>query len=307
MPRASAIADLSLRYAFGMLTGVVSVNGRITSAAEAVVPVFDHGFVYGEGVYETLRTYRRAPFEFAAHMARLRRSAEMIALPVPMSDADLRAEVDRTAAAYAGSAGAAAEEFYIRLLLTRGVGDLSYSLAATPTPTLVIIIKPLKPFPAANYTDGIKIALVDIRRNHVTALNPLIKSNNLLNNALAMQEAYRRGADEAVMLNQDGQVTECSQSNMFVVTHGALATPPLSAGLLPGITRQVVLALAARLGIPGGDRQLSAADVINADEVFITSTTREITPVTSIDSAAVGSGVPGPVTQRLMAAFRANC
>jgi branched-chain amino acid aminotransferase len=286
-----------------MLSGVVSVNGRITTAADAVVPVFDHGFLYGEGVYETLRTYRRKPFEFGAHMARLRRSAELIELPVPLSDAELRAEVDRTAAACEGPADG---ELYIRLLLTRGVGDLSYSVTATPEPSLVVIIKPLTPFPAASYTTGIKVAFVDIRRNHTNALNPLIKSNNLLNNALAMQEAYRRGAEEAIMLNQAGMVTECSQSNIFIVTGSALATPPLAAGLLPGITRQVVLELARALGIPGGERELSAADVLAADEAFITSTTRELTPVASIDDVPVGNGVPGPVTLSLIAAFRAR-
>lgn len=286
-----------------MLSGVVSVNGRITIADEAVVPVFDHGFLYGEGVYETLRTYGRVPFQFVEHMARLRRSAEMIALSVPMTDAALRAEIDRTAAACEGASG---DEIYIRVLLTRGVGDLSYRLASTPAPSLVIIVKPLKPFPARNYTDGIRVSLVDIRRNHPHALNPLIKSNNLLNNALAMQEAYRRGAEEAVMLNQVGQVTECSQSNIFIVKAGALATPPLSAGLLPGITRQFVLDLAAGLAIPGGERQVSADDVVGADEVFITSTTREITPVTTIDVKPVGAGAPGPITLRLMAAFRAK-
>ena len=286
-----------------MLSGVVSVNGRVTSAVDAVVPVFDHGFLYGEGVYETLRTYGREPFEFAAHMARLRRSAAMIALPVPQIDAELRAEIARTTDACEGEAG---DEFYIRLLLTRGVGDLSYHVNATPTPTLVIIVKPLKPFPAANYTRGIRVAIVDIRRNHTDALNPLIKSNNLLNNALAMQEAYRRGAEEAVMLNLSGQVAECSQSNIFIVKDGALATPPLSTGLLPGITRQVVLDLAAGLAIPGGERLLPADDVFGADEVFITGTTREITPVTSIDGRAVGAGTPGPVTQQLLSAFRAR-
>ena len=157
-----------------------------------------------------------------------------------------------------------------------------------------------------SYTEGIRVALVDVRRNHTSALNPTIKSNNLLNNALAMQEAYRRGADEALMLNQAGQVTECSQSNVFIVKDGALATPPLSAGLLPGITRQFVLDLAWKIGVPASERQLSAKDVAESDEVFITGTTREITPVTRIDDAPVGRDTPGPVTLQLMAAFRAK-
>jgi len=285
------------------MQGVVYVNGTITSADAAVVPVFDHGFLYGEGIYETLRTYGRVPFLFSEHMARLRRSAELIALPVPFTDAELRAEIDRTCAA---CEVADTDDLYIRMLLTRGVGDLTYNLGATPVPSLIIIVKPLKPFPERNYTEGIRVALVDVRRNHTSALNPTIKSNNLLNNALAMQEAYRRGADEALMLNQAGQVTECSQSNVFIVKDGALATPPLSAGLLPGITRQFVLDLAWKIGVPASERQLSAKDVAESDEVFITGTTREITPVTRIDDAPVGRDTPGPVTLQLMAAFRAK-
>lgn len=282
------------------MQGVVYVNGTITAADAAVVPVFDHGFVYGEGVYETLRTYDRIPFLFDAHMARLRQSAELIALPVPMTDGELREAVDETVAAHS----AAADEFYIRMLVTRGVGELSYSLNATPTPTLVIIVKPLAPFADRCYTEGIRVALVEIRRNHTAALNPMIKSNNLLNNALAMQEAYRRGAEEALMLNHDGFVTECAQSNFFIVKNGVLFTPPLSDGLLPGITRSYVLALAGTLGIEAAERQLTADDVRAADEAFLTSTTREITPVTLIDGRAIGSGMPGPVTQQLRHAFR---
>lgn len=282
------------------MTGVVYVNGRISSADEATVPVFDHGFLYGEGVYETLRTYSRQPFLFDEHTARLRRSAEMIALPVPMTDAILREAVDQTAAACTG------DELYVRILLTRGVGDLSYNLTATPAPTLVIIVKPLKPFPERTYTDGIRVSMVGIRRNHPHALNPLIKSNNLLNNALAMQEAYREGADEALMQNQAGFVVECSQSNFFVVKNGGLLTPPLSAGLLPGITRQFVMDLAIAEGIPAVESPLTTADVLAADEAFITSTTREITPVTTIDETQIGGGKPGPITQRLMKAFRAR-
>jgi branched-chain amino acid aminotransferase len=286
-----------------IMQGVVYVNGRITNAADAVVSVFDHGFVYGEGVYETLRTYRRLPFLFAAHMERLRRSAAMIALPVPMTDSALGEAVQSTIDAIPGGP---ADELYIRMLLTRGVGELSYSLTATPTPTLVIIVKPLPVFPARCYTDGIAVAFVDIRRNHTDALNPHIKSNNLLNNALAMQEAYRKGAEEALMQNQAGEIVECSQSNFFMVQAGTLRTPALAAGLLPGITRQVVLRLAAELGIPTSEAPIFPADALAADEAFITSTTREITPVTKIGDQLVGTGTPGPVTQRLSDRFKAT-
>lgn len=284
------------------MQGTVYVNGTITTADAAVVPVFDHGFLYGEGVYETLRTYRRLPFEFGAHMARLRRSAELIDLPVPMTDAELLVAVDRTVAQEPATTG----ELYIRLLLTRGVGELTYSLAATPVPSLVIIVRPLKPFPETNYARGIRLAMSSVRRNHPSALNPLVKSNNLMNTALAMQEVARRGADEAILLNHDGFVTECSQSNIFIVKDGRVLTPALEAGLLPGITRQLVLRLATAASIPAEQASLRADAVLSADEVFITSTTREITPVASIDEHQIGAGVPGPVTRRLMDLFRAE-
>jgi branched-chain amino acid aminotransferase len=282
------------------MQGVVSVNGTITAADAAVVPVFDHGFLFGEGVYETLRTYGRVPFLFSDHMARLRRSAGMIALPVPWTDADLLADVEKTMAACAGG------DLYIRILVTRGIGDLSYHPTATPAPTLVIITKPLPGFPETTFTEGIRVALVAVRRNHPDALNPQIKSNNLLNNAMAMQEAIRLGADEALMRNQAGCVVECSQSNFFAVTNGVLRTPPLTDGLLPGITRQFVIGLATELGIRVDEGPLLPVEAQGADEAFITGTTREITPVTRIDDAPVGDGRPGPITRQLLSAFRAR-
>jgi branched-chain amino acid aminotransferase len=198
------------------------------------------------------------------------------------------------------------DEAYIRILLTRGVGELTYNPAATPTPTLVIIVKPFPAPPARTFTEGIKVSLVSVRRNHPQALNPMIKSNNLLNNALAMQQALRRGADEALMQNQAGEIVECSQSNFFVVRDGAVLTPSLSAGLLPGITRAFVLELADELGLPARETTLRPADLPSIDEAFITGTTREVTPVVAIDEAAVGRGRPGAITMRLLDAFRAR-
>jgi branched-chain amino acid aminotransferase len=304
------------------MKSVVYVNGTISDARRAVVPVFDHGFLYGEGVYETLRTYHCEPFLFDRHLHRLRHSAELMALPVPFSDVEALARVRETMAAASrpDETGAAppvappargrtaghedVAEAYIRILLTRGVGELTYQPQACPTPTLVIIVKPLVLPPAESFSAGIGLALVGIKRNHPAALDPMIKSNNLLNNALAMQEAYRRGADEALMLNQAGELAECSQSNFFLVKDGAALTPPLSAGLLPGITREVVLELAGELGVPAQERRLTPADLQTADEAFITGTTREITPVVSVDGRPIGRGVPGPVTLRLLQQFR---
>ncbi len=278
---------------------VVYVNGRITDAASAVIPVFDHGFLYGEGVYETLRTYAGEPFLFEPHMRRLRRSGGMIHLEVPGTDEEMMQKIRETMAAEPGL-----KEAYIRILITRGVGELTYNLAATPVPSTVIIVKPFPEPPAAHFTDGIALALVSVRRNHPSALNPRIKSNNLLNNALAMQEALRQGAEEALMLNQQDEIAECSQSNFFIVKDGHVFTPPVTAGLLPGITREFVLDVARDAGVPAEERTLSTADMWSADEAFITGTTREITPVVKVDGRPFGAGTPGPITLKLLETFR---
>jgi branched-chain amino acid aminotransferase len=291
------------------MNAVVYVNGRITDAATASIPIFDHGFLYGEGVYETLRTYSREPFLFDRHLRRLRQSAEMMALPVPFSNDELLARVRDTMTANVtprgpGSPGPRTDEKYIRILVTRGVGDLSYRLDACPAPSLVIIVKPLEVPPDRTFLEGLTVALVSIRRNHPQALNPMIKSNNLLNLALAMQEAYRRGADEALMQNQAGELVECSQSNFFLVRDGEVQTPPLSAGLLPGITREFVLELAADAGLRASETRLTPDDLITAEEAFLTGTTREVTPIVAVDNRRIGTGRPGPVTQKLLALFR---
>jgi branched-chain amino acid aminotransferase len=282
------------------LNATVSVNGRISSADAAAVPVFDHGFLYGEGVYETLRTYHRVPFLYERHADRLRKSASLMALPVPFSDLDLLRAMNDTVSAHPGGM----KEAYIRVLLTRGVGELTYNPAACPNPTIVIIVKPFPEPAARTFSEGIKVSLVSVRRNHPQALNPMIKSNNLLNNALAMQEALKAGADEALMCNQAGELVECSQSNFFIVRGGRVMTPPLGAGLLPGITRAFVLELAAELGIPAQEARLTPEDLGTADEAFITGTTREVTPVVRVDELAVGSGKPGPIRGRLLDFFR---
>jgi branched-chain amino acid aminotransferase len=283
------------------MAAVVNVNGRICGEHDAVVSVFDHGFVFGDGVYEVLRTYGREPFLFGPHMRRLRDSAAMIAIEVPFSDAELLARVRETVAAL-GNEG----ECYVRLLLTRGVGEFSYDPKACPAPTLVIIVKAYVPPPARVFEDGVRIALVAVVRNHPGSVNPRIKSNNLLNNALAMQEALRRGGFEALMKNYKGEIVECSQSNFFIVKQGVVVTPPLDAGLLAGVTRAFVIDLARASGLPCKERPLFEGDLDTAHEAFLTSTTREIVPVVRVDDRVIGSGRPGPVTLQLLEAFRAR-
>lgn len=281
----------------------VNVNGRISDREHAVISVFDHGFLYGEGIYETLRTYNGVPFLFDRHMRRLRRSAGMMALPVPLSDEQIDRRFRETMDA-AGLGHGPDTDAYIRILITRGIGEMTYDLGACPECSVVVIVKPNVPPPATAFTDGVPVALVDVVRNHPATVNPLIKSNNLLNNALAMQAAARRGAFEGLMRNYKGEIAECTQSNVFVVKDGAALTPPIEAGLLPGITREFVFEVGAAIGVPVHDRILHDEDVFGADEAFLTSTTREIVPIVAVDDQAIGTGVPGPVTKALLAEFR---
>jgi branched-chain amino acid aminotransferase len=277
---------------------MVNVDGRLATEREAVVPVFDHGFLFGEGVYEVMRTYRRRPFLYDPHMRRLRASADRIRLAIPTSDAEIAERIRATIAA-AELPG----EAYVRLLVTRGVGDIVYDTAACPSPTIVVIVKAHTELPASTYADGATIALVSVVRNHPSTVNPIIKSNNLLNNALAMQEAYSRGAMEALMKNHRGELCECASSNIFVVQGGEVRTPPVEAGILAGVTRAFVMELAAKTGTRAVEAVLHEDAIATADEMFLTSTTREIVPVVRVDDRVIGSGKPGPVTQRLRAAF----
>jgi branched-chain amino acid aminotransferase len=285
---------------------LVNVNGKISDGASAAISVFDHGFLYGEGVYETLRTYNGEPFLFERHMHRLRASAEMILLDVPFSDAEfLTRSVDTVNAAALGkTANGGVAEAYIRILVTRGIGDLSYDPAATPVPSVVIIVKPL-PIPSEEqFRNGVKVCMVDIIRNHPRSVNPLIKSNNLLNNALCMQQAIRKGGVEGVFRNYKGELSECSQSNLFIVRNGIVRTPPLEAGLLAGITRAFVFELGASLGVTVEEASLKDEDLFAADEAFFTSTTKELMPIVRVDDRVIGTGRPGAVTTRLLAEYR---
>jgi branched-chain amino acid aminotransferase len=286
------------------LRGAVYVNGIIKPAGEAVVPVYDHGFLYGEGVYETLRTYNRVPFLYDRHMGRLRASAGRILLDVPFTDAELGRWIDDTVVAADAAGAGEMKEAYIRILFTRGVGELNYDPKSTPAPTTVIIVKPLEEPPARVFEQGINICLVDILRNHPHSVNPLIKANNLLNNALAMQEAYRRGGEEGLMCNYRGELSECSQANFFMVRNGVVLTPKSEAGLLEGITRAFLFEVGKDIGVEVQEATLFPKDLESADEAFITSTTRELSPVTKIDDRPVGTGKVGSITNRMLEGYR---
>lgn len=281
---------------------MVNVNGRVVDQEHATISVFDHGFLYGEGVYETLRTYDGEPFLFDRHMRRLRASAAMIALDVPLSDHEMADRLRRTMDA--AGLGTEGREAYLRILVTRGVGELSYDPAACAAPTVVVIAKPHVDVPLEALERGVTVALVGIVRNHPGTVNPIIKSNNLLNNALAMQEAYRRGAFEGIMRNYRGELAECTTANLFIVRGGEVLTPPLTAGLLGGLTREFLFEIGAEEGVPIHERILRDDDLFAADEAFLTSTTRELVPIVRVDDHPIGTGLPGPTTRRLLAAFQ---
>jgi branched-chain amino acid aminotransferase len=285
------------------MAATINVNGRVFDQEHAVISIFDHGFLYGEGVYETLRTYNGQPFLFERHMGRLRTSADMLALDVPLTDAAIDARFRDTMKA-ASLGDGPKNEAYIRILVTRGIGELTYDPAACPTPSVVVIVKPNVDPPAEAFEKGVRVALVPIIRNHPGTVNPLIKSNSLLNNALAMQQALKRGGFEGVMRNYKGELAECTQSNLFVVKNGAALTPPIDAGLLPGITRAFLFEVGAELGIPVREAVLRDPDLLGADEAFLTSTTREVVPIVKVDETVIGSGRPGPVTLALLDGFR---
>jgi branched-chain amino acid aminotransferase len=276
-----------------------SVDGVVVPAAEARVSVLDNGFTFGDAVYETLRTYGGRPFELARHLTRLRGSAARLGFAIPPDDAELGRQLDTLLDRAENS------ESYIRLIVSRGVGDISYHFDRVAGPTIVMVVKPLEPFPEAAYRDGIDVAVVKIRRNHPSALDPAIKSCNLLNNILAVREAQGQGAEEALLLNDHGELAEGASTNLFVVKDGSVRTPPLAAGILAGITRDVLFGLFPELRLPFREEPILLEALRSADEAFVTSSTREAMPIRSVDGRPVGDGRPGPVTRKIIAAFRA--
>ena len=276
----------------------VSIDGRVGTPEEVTLKVTDNGFVFGDSAYETLRTYGGRPFELDRHLVRLRRSVALLGFELKTSDDEIKARID------ACLSFARNDESYLRVIVSRGVGDMSYRFERIPEPTIAMYVKPLEPTNDALYLKGGAAVIVTIRRNPIEALNPAIKASNLLNNVLATREAYGKGAFEAILLNTRGEVAEGAGSNVFIVKGGLLLTPPLSCGLLAGITRELTLEIAASTGVPHEERVLYPEDLRGADELFITSTLKELAPMVTLDGTPVGSGMPGPATKALLKAYR---
>ena len=277
---------------------LVSINRVITPPAEAKVSVFDRGFLYGDSVFETVRTYAARPFQLKAHLVRLGRSATPIGLSFPYDVETIAGEVRRVIEA------AVNPESVVRIIVTRGEGTVALLPSPDLKPNLIVIVRPHQDFTDDVYEKGVELAVVATRRNARLALDPNIKSGNYLNNVLALREAAAAGAFEAVMLNPEGLVTEGTTSNVFMVKDGKLATPHERAGLLRGITRELVLYLAREQGIPLAERDISETELRGAVEIFVTSTLKEVLPVTRLNGKPVSNGAVGPVTRKLQEAFR---
>lgn len=281
---------------------VVNMDGEIVAPEQARVSVFDRGFLYGDSVYEVVRTYGGRPFELDAHLRRLEGSAGRIALVLPWDRGRLSAEISRTLEA-AGHLEAGFES-YVRIIVTRGAGEIGLDPALAVDPRTVILARPLEQPPAEAYAQGVKVAVVAVQRNLREAVDPAAKTGNYLNNVMALKEARDRGAYEALMLDHSGRIAEGSSSNVFAVCGGRVCTPPLDVGILEGVTRRVVLECAREEGLAVDETELGPADLRGAEEAFLTSTVREIVPITTVDDAPVGAGAVGPVTRRIQAAFR---
>jgi branched-chain amino acid aminotransferase len=277
----------------------VWIDGRIVDGADARVPVTDHGFLYGDGVFEGIRVYARRVFRLDKHLARLAVSARSIGLEIPGGLDGAREIILATVRALG------ADEAYVRLIVSRGEGALGVDPTSCPRPRIVCIVDQARLYPPEKLESGIDLITSSWRRPPPDVLDPRVKSLNYLNNAMAKLEARRRGADEALLLNAAGHVAEASVANVFALRGGVLATPPATDGALEGITRGAVLELAAREGLPCAERTLGRFDLLGAEEVFLTGTGARIVPVRSLDGETIGKGGAGPVTRRLSAAFLA--
>ena len=276
----------------------IFLNGVLVPAKEAYVSVFDHGFLYGDGIFEGIRAYSGRIFKLDEHLDRLFDSAKSILLEIPYSREELTEQVCRTVRENE------LLDAYIRLIISRGPGDLGLDPTKCSHPSVIIIADEIALYPQEVYRRGLDLAAVSTRRPATDVLNPAIKSLNYLNNILAKIEANLRGLPEVVLLNHQGYVAEATADNIFIVRRGQLRTPPANAGILNGITRQVVMKLASELGMACEEENITLHDLYTADECFLTGTAAEVIPAVRCDGRTIGSGGAGPITLKILKAFR---
>jgi branched-chain amino acid aminotransferase len=277
----------------------IYIDGQLHSEENAKVSVFDHGLLYGDGIFEGIRAYNGRVFRLEEHIQRLFQSAKAILLTIPLTKQEVCDAVVKTCHANNLRDG------YIRLLVTRGPGGLGLNPNRCKTPSVIIIADKIQLYPVEFYEKGLTIVTVATTRNLHNALNPAIKSLNYLNNILAKIEANNAGVEEAIMLNAEGYVAECTGDNIFLIKGDQLLTPPLSAGALYGITRGVAMDLARESGLKLSEPNLTRYDVYNADECFLTGTGAEVVPVVKVDGRVIGTGEPGPKTRELVKKYHA--
>jgi branched-chain amino acid aminotransferase len=275
------------------------IDGKFYDKENAKISVYDHGLLYGDGVFEGIRVYRGKIFECDAHLRRLFDSARAIRLTPPKSAEQIRAAMEETVAVNNFS------DCYIRLVITRGPGYLGLNPNKCPTPSMFIIADTIELYPPEMYSNGMSIITSTVVRTHANSLSPRIKSLNYLNNILAKIEAADAGVPEALLLNQEGNLAECTGDNVFIVRSGEVQTPTTSDGILEGVTRHVMLQLCRKMSIPCIEKSLQRHDLYIADECFLTGTAAEVVPVTRIDGRPIGAAMPGPITRKLMDAFHA--
>jgi branched-chain amino acid aminotransferase len=276
----------------------VYIDGKFYPKAEAKISVFDHGFLYGDGIFEGIRLYKGCVFRLEEHLERLEMSAKALCLNMPWTRKEISDIVCESCRRNKLTDG------YIRLVVSRGFGDLGLSPKNCPTPSIICIADSIKLYPEELYTTGMKIITAPTRRVSPAALPPMIKSLNYLNNILAKMEAQQHGFHECLMLNEQGYVSECTGDNVFLIHKGKLITPASHAGALVGITRQVAIEVAQALNIPVVETNITRYDVWNADECFLTGTAAEVIPVIEVDARTIGTGKPGPLTAKILAEFR---
>jgi branched-chain amino acid aminotransferase len=277
----------------------IYIDGEFHPRETAKISVFDHGLLYGDGIFEGIRVYHRRVFRHAAHLDRLYASAQALALKIPLSPAEMQAAVEETVRRNGR------DDVYIRLIVTRGVGELGIDPLSCPTPSVIIIVNDVRVYPRELYAGGINVMTSATRQVSHESVDPRIKSLNYLKNILAKIDAQQAGAHEAIMLNAEGFIAECTADNLFVVRGGALLTPSPQDGALGGITRGVILELAGEARVPAAEARLTRYDLYTADEAFVTGTGAELMPVAVADGRTIGAGKPGPITQRLTEAFHA--
>jgi branched-chain amino acid aminotransferase len=286
------------RPATGVKEAKIYIDGKFYSEDNAKVSVFDHGLLYGDGIFEGIRFYNGRVFRLGEHLDRLWDSAHSICLEIPMTRADMKEAVLETIRQNQMRDG------YIRLLVTRGIGNLGLNPTQCKSPSVIIIAAAIVLYHENFYRKGLAVVTCATRRCNAGALNPAVKSLNYLNNVMARIEANLADADEALMLNDAGNVAECTADNVFIVKRGQIVTPPVTAGALRGITRSVVFEIAAELEIKTLKADITRHDVFAADECFLTGTAAEIIPVVKVDGRTIGNGKPGPITTRIIARFR---